>query len=550
MATVEAPQANSHLLGTPPVRRTRKSSRFDDFTPEKRQRRGAFEKDEVVDCEKDVKVSSKAEVLLKSPQKVAATKVPEKEQVHQKENPESQAPKPSKDVGLPAVLKDVPLKSQSLLRPVLQRFGEARHREVLALHSFLGDGQARSSCLRRRCGCALHVWGPAGVGKTAVVTSYLKELGHKYISLNCYCILSRADLHRKLVMGVTRLAEEAQRAASSQVERLDSKPPRQLRAIDRLEAALKTPMKELQRLKCSQVLIVLDHVEELIGRIGLQDFELLLALPEELSCGDMLVPITISRVPLKSLGLHSTREPPHVEFQPYSESETLRLLLGHFANTSKRDMEMVNFVVYGLQKMAVPFVGWNLGLLMEVVEMVLDSLPPGAKRDTAVLQSLIKEAYQRRVGFVHKRIKDPNAKVINVSQTLSKAEMRLVLAAYLASRVGTQDDRQLFLGHSRRRRMVVRQKDNTPPALVQQPNVVTLPRLLAIYHRLALQPRLMGSNIFDGLTKLKEAGLIRFVGEKNFKVDKDIKVTCRAELPLAQACAAALKIDLTEYLCK
>lgn len=543
MATIEAPQASPHLLGTPPVRRTRKSNGL-DFTPEKRQRRGAFEKDEVVDCEKDVKVSSRDEVLPKSPQKVAATKVPEKQV--QKENPEFQAvQKPSKDVGLP-VLKDVPLKSQSLLRPLLQRFGEARHREVLALHSFLGDGQARSSCLRRRCGCALHVWGPAGVGKTAVVTSYLKQLGHKYISLNCYCILSRADLHRKLVMGVTRLAEEAQRAASSTVERLESKPPRQLRAIDRLEAALKTPMKELQRLKCSQVLIVLDHVEELIGRIGLQDFELLLALPEELSCGDMLVPITISRVPLKSLGLHSTREPPHVEFQPYSESETLRLLLGHFA---KRDMEMVNFVVYGLQKMAVPFVGWNLGLLMEVVEMVLDSIPPGAKRDTAVLQSLIKEAYQRRVGFVHKPIKDPNAKV-NVSQTLSKAEMRLVLAAYLASHVGTQDDRQLFLGHSRRRRMVVRQKDNTPPALVQQPNVVTLPRLLAIYHRLALQPRLMGSNIFDGLTKLKEAGLIRFVGEKNFKVDKDIKVTCRAELPLAQACAATLKIDLTEYLCK
>lgn len=76
---------------------------------------------------------------------------------------------------------------------------------------------------------------------------------------------------------------------------------------------------------------VKNHLQELIGRIGLQDFELLLALPEagecryvevdggdvdpmdllngggfwkELSCGDMLVPITISRVPLKSWRLN------------------------------------------------------------------------------------------------------------------------------------------------------------------------------------------------------------------------------------------------------
>lgn len=97
---------------------------------------------------------------------------------------------------------------------------------------------------------------------------------------------------------------------------------------------------------------------------------------------------------------------------------------------------------------------------------------------------------------------------------------------------------------------MVRQKDNALPAHVKQPNVVTIPRLLATYHHLARQPRLMGSNIFQALTKLKEAGLVRFVGEKNFKMDKDLKVVCRAELPLAQACAATLNVDLTEYLCK
>ena len=44
----------------------------------------------------------------------------------------------------------------------------------------------------------------------------------------------------------------------------------------------------------------MDHVEDLVKRFGLKSLELLLALPEVLSCGDMLVPITMCRVPLKS----------------------------------------------------------------------------------------------------------------------------------------------------------------------------------------------------------------------------------------------------------
>eukprot|EP00435_Cladocopium_sp_Y103_P062459 s257_g24.t1 len=68
----------------------------------------------------------------------------------EKDAKEPKAPVP-KDAGLLS-LNDLPSKSQSALRPLLQRYGEARHKEVLALHTFLGDGQARSSCLRRRCG--------------------------------------------------------------------------------------------------------------------------------------------------------------------------------------------------------------------------------------------------------------------------------------------------------------------------------------------------------------------------------------------------------------
>eukprot|EP00913_Durusdinium_trenchii_P003378 g3127.t1 len=127
-------------------------------------------------------------------------------------------------------------------------------------------------------------------------------------------------------MGVTRLAEEAQQAALSKLESLEAKLPQQLRAIDRLEGALKAPVAELSRLKCSQVLVVLDHVE-LVSRLGLPALEQLLALPEILSFGDMLVPLTISRVALKSLGLHSTREPPHVRRQCPTEMRP-SLLLG------------------------------------------------------------------------------------------------------------------------------------------------------------------------------------------------------------------------------
>lgn len=103
---------------------------------------------------------------------------------------------------------DLPDASQHALLPLLQRFGSERIEELRALHCFLGDGHTRLSCLRRRCGAALHVWGPAGVGKTSVVTSYLKELRHKcpqrfsvalgiyvigvigiyrYVRLNCCC---------------------------------------------------------------------------------------------------------------------------------------------------------------------------------------------------------------------------------------------------------------------------------------------------------------------------------------------------------------------------
>ena len=60
----------------------------------------------------------------------------------------------------------------------------------------------------------------------------------------------------------------------------------------------------------------MDHVEDLVKRCGLKSLELLLALPEVLSCGDMLALITMCRVPLKALGLRATREPPEVPFRP------------------------------------------------------------------------------------------------------------------------------------------------------------------------------------------------------------------------------------------
>lgn len=72
------------------------------------------------------------------------------------------------------------------------------------------------------------------------------------------------------------------------------------------------------------------------------------------------------------------------------------------------------------------------------------------------------------MGFVHSK----ETAQWHTVQSMSKAETRLLLAAYVASRVSKQEDRQLFLGRGARRKRRV--KEANLPAHVQPPQLVSL----------------------------------------------------------------------------
>ncbi|CAE7710482.1 unnamed protein product [Symbiodinium microadriaticum] len=136
---------------------------------------------------------------------------------------------------------------------------------------------------------------------------------------------------------------------------------------------------------------------------------------------------------------------------------------------------------------------------------------------------------------------------------MTKAEKQVLLATYLGSYVNNKDDRRLFLGLASRRKVTVRKKkeDDDIPCWEKAPKSVSLMRLVAIYHKLALARTslLLGNHFWLTLVSLKEAGFVRIRNERGFRIDRDIKVDSLASLYIARACAMSLEIDLAEYLC-
>merc|ERR1712113_736330 len=133
----------------------------------------------------------------------------------------------------------------------------------------------------------------------------------------------------------------------------------------------------------------------------------------------------------------------------------------------------------------------------------------------------------------------------------TKAEKRLLLSAYLGSHIEKEDDKQLFLPEAVGRRCkkkvaVTRAVDDDLPSFVRAPRPVQFSRLLAIYHKLARRPNLLGPTLLEHLSNLRNAGLLRFSAEHCSWPEP--KIVCRAELPLVRACAKDLDVDLTEYL--
>jgi hypothetical protein len=452
----------------------------------------------------------------------------------------------------------VPDTSRTRLLPLLRRFGRVRMPQVLGLWSFLGDNVHRPPSV-----AAVQLWGPRGTGKTDILFNFLDVLGFRYVSLSCSCVCSQGELHSAIA---ERLAQAAAVAAPPLANEVTPQIGRNLRALDRLEAAINPSLERLNRAAWDKVIVVLDHVEELVRRFGVPALELLLRLPEVLGRGDMLTFVTIGTMPLSSLGLLDGREPPEVAFRPYTEQEADDLLLELLASKAK-SLKLENclrtVVSSGLRKFAMPHLGQNLQHLLQVGEDVLAAIPKSSSSlHTATLQKIVEEATYRCTGFVHPTsiigTETTDAAEAVAKQTvlqMTKAEMRLILSAYLGSRVDKQDDAQLFLpeGRHRRRRKVTqsrqKQESDLPPH-VTAPQPVPLMRLLAIYHRLARQPQLLGPELLQHLSSLREVGLLRFVGgERNFKLNKEPKVLCRAELHLARACARELNVDLAEYLC-
>jgi len=466
----------------------------------------------------------------------------------------------------------VPQAGRERLRPLMKHWGPARTNQVMGLWTFLGDGASKPPA-----SVGVQVWGPSGTGKTEIVHRYLQELGIRHVRLNCACFSSLGELQ-------ARLAEELRRCAISSLPKgcavpkeLQNKVPpgRQLRALDRIDAAFRPPLEQLA--KSSQggkVIVVLDQSQEL-ARFGPSTAELLLVLPEVLENGGQMTFAFVGRLPLCSaFGVAPANEPPAVSFPPYEaddiEQLLFRLLCAKFKDqmTSTADNKISEndiraLCVCGLVKIAAPYVGHNIGDLMWLGEEVLKS-PPAAGSGITALQRQIESLVQQRLGLCDMgnmedgaEGKDPGevgAFAILKNNTIEKK--RLILAVYLASRIEKEDDLQYFLPQGCRRKQrrhaaLLRKKSSaanhpTVPSRLKAPKPVTLSRLLAIYHRVSRQEQLLGPVLLENLVALRESNLIRFA-DRNFAVEKDSVIMCRVELPLARAIAIELDIDMAEY---
>lgn len=463
----------------------------------------------------------------------------------------------------------VPAATRLRLLPFIHTWGQARIAQALGLWTFLGDG-----CNRPVSVSNLQVWGPPGTGKTRMVFNFLTEFGIRHIRLNCACFTSVGELH-------ARIAEELRLAALSgasssrsipakDLKELQQRPRmgRQIRAIDRLEASIRLPLEYLTRRdednpdRPLKVVIVLDQAQEL-PRLGIDALDHLVALPEVLKMGSRLSILTIGRLPLSSLGLLPARDPPAVAFQPYAEAEATAILQRTLsklsADVSASDLKTL--CGSGLMKFAAPYVGRNLHHLERIGEDLLSGrpgqLPIERNANMVVLQQRIQEEVQRRVGLCDlSGLLDAGEAAMPATTAamrgMTKAEKRLLLSAYLGSRIDKDDDMQLFLPEGKRRKRnkgaVTKGNDDDLPAYVRAPRPVPLARVLAIYHKLARQPLLVGPTLIEHLTNLREAGFVRFAGEHC--IEREPKVFCRVELPFVRACANELDIDLAEYLCK
>jgi len=474
----------------------------------------------------------------------------------------------------------MPLRARNALAPLLHRWGKARTTQLIGLWKLLGDGGVS----RHVSAPALQVWGPPGAGKSGIVNDYVKTLDIKHIRLNCAAFTSLGELNARMIELLRRAGLAAATADANGVPRaLERAAPvgQQVKSLDKLETMLRAPLQVLSSTGSAtgstskptvKIVVVLEHSQEL-PRLGAGAMDFLLNLPEVLQLGNQLSFLTVGRLPLSNLGMFPSREPPSVAFSGYTEAEAeeaiVNVLAGESTTRAVKAGLAIKELCRGLLKFAWPRVGGDIHQLLSVGRQLLfkeGELPADVKTtgwNSDAFQQCVLKAIGRRQGQVDQsgllksgqvvKDMDPASSVAQFEvQHMTKAEMRLILAAYVAGYVDKEDDLQLFMpGYKRKAKRKMGSKqgvDEELPVYTKAPSPTSMTRLLAVYHRLARRPHLLGPMIFENLSDLRGQGLLSFAAER--ACDQDVKVMCRAKLPLVRAIASELNVDLAEYLAK
>jgi hypothetical protein len=373
---------------------------------------------------------------------------------------------------------------------------------------------------------------------------------------------------------------------------------RQLRALDKIDRAFQPALDYLDQvpvavgsgatnMRMRRTVVILDNAQDLVrftaphSSAGIHcttsaAASFLISMPEMLRAGNRLAIVTVGRLALSSL-IPKSREPPTVAFPAYTEEQAEAALLIELKRDAMRNgpvsLQRLELLVQcGLLKFAVPYLGCDLRALLSIGREVLkglEGLQP-LEEDCAstngcsfleVLQRRVQEAVDARIGLgnlgnICESTADTSERSIQtanaVMRRMTRAEKRLVLSTYLASRIRRDDDQQLFLtGDKRRRRKGSgthsRRNDDLPPMIARSPLPTTVVRIMAIFHHLARQPQILGPQLLDHFARLRECGLIKL---EHAHRENDARVLCCVELPMARAIARELDVDLVEYLCE
>merc|ERR1719453_2485804 len=254
-----------------------------------------------------------------------------------------------------------------------------------------------------------------------------------------------------------------------------------------------------------KMVVVLDEAQEIQSRFGAGALDLLTNLPEVLQWGNQLAVVTIGQLRLSDLGMHPNREPPAVAFKAYTEAEAKTaleatvtkefgwlfklmaagpapaaaseappvpdsLLEGESTPSSSSSTRRVPYseesFCNGLVRFAWAQFGRNLTQLLSVARQLLSEGQERPLPDegpfSGAFQVRVQSCVQQRLGLcdwsglLNKKGQEQGMEAASVAavitlKQMTRAEMRLILSAYLAGYIEKEDDVQLFMPELRRK---------------------------------------------------------------------------------------------------